>query len=258
MLRSLLVAAASVALVSGCGSSPGAAPSTGGAARTAAGQVVGGGSGASGPDEGAAAEGGPDGAAEPSPGAGDTVRAQDALAGVLERTVPASGSGRTEVVPGAESAPRGDRLQRVRVEVEGGIGVDGHAFAAMVMTTLNDPRSWSSEGWTFARTDGDADLVVRLASPDLSERLCRPLRTRGTLSCRSSEGVILTHHRWVKGQEDYGDDLTGYRQYVVNHEVGHALGRSHTGCPEAGAPAPVMQQQTIDVDPCVPNPWVEP
>jgi hypothetical protein len=42
---------------------------------------------------------------------------------------------------------------------------------------------------------------------------------------------------------------------MVNHEVGHVLGRGHAFCPAAGAPAPVMVQQTKGVAPCRPNPW---
>jgi Protein of unknown function (DUF3152) len=42
---------------------------------------------------------------------------------------------------------------------------------------------------------------------------------------------------------------------MVNHEVGHALGRGHAACPRAGDPARVMMQQTKGVDACRPNPW---
>jgi hypothetical protein len=42
---------------------------------------------------------------------------------------------------------------------------------------------------------------------------------------------------------------------VVNHEVGHALGHGHVGCPAAGAPAPVMQPQYYGLDGCAQNIW---
>ncbi|WP_435818523.1 DUF3152 domain-containing protein, partial [Amycolatopsis coloradensis] len=29
-------------------------------------------------------------------------------------------------------------------------------------------------------------------------------------------------------------DLLAYHRYAVNHEVGHALGHGHVGCPESG------------------------
>ncbi len=66
---------------------------------------------------------------------------------------------------------------------------------------------------------------------------------------------MLNAERWARGARTYGADLSGYRRYMVNHEVGHALGRGHAACPRAGDPARVMMQQTKGVDACRPNPW---
>ena len=182
----------------------------------------------------------------------------DALAGVLARRVPDVGTGKLVTVKGVSSAPGEGKVRTVRISVEGGLPVDGDAFAAFVLRTLNDPRSWPREGYAFARTDGKADTDVVLASPQTSAKMCRPLQTNGTLSCRNGQKVILTWYRWVNGQEDFGGDLTLYRQYLVNHEVGHFLGHGHEGCPGAGELAPVMMQQTKGVKPCKPNAWPYP
>ena len=46
------------------------------------------------------------------------------------------------------------------------------------MATLNDPRSWGrGRSTSFARTDGDAEMRVLLASPKTVDALCAPLRT---------------------------------------------------------------------------------
>jgi hypothetical protein len=169
------------------------------------------------------------------------------------------GPGTFTVVPGKVPAPdNGPKAKRmtVRVEVENGTDVDLQAFAQQVMATLNDPRSWGHGGtMTFARTDAArADIRVMLASPDTSERMCKPLQTHGTQSCSIGNKAIITSYRWAKGTSEF-DSLAVYREYVVNHEVGHVLGHHHEKCPGKGKLAPVMQQQTIKVAPCRPNGW---
>ena len=50
---------------------------------------------------------------------------------------------------------------------------------ATVMATLNDARGWGGDGSTsFARTDGDAEIRVILASPQTVDALCVPLQER--------------------------------------------------------------------------------
>jgi hypothetical protein len=181
-------------------------------------------------------------------------------AGLLSAKFISSGSGKLITVPGNISAPssRG-RLVRVKVQVEKGLNVNRLRFAAFVLNTLNDPRSWGHGGTRrFSRVDGDYDIRVVLASPNTSARMCRPLRTFGRLSCHSRDASILTIYRWVKAIPDYGSDRTAYRHYVVNHEVGHALGKGHEYCPGKGRLAPVMQQQTKGLQGCRVNPWPYP
>ena len=180
----------------------------------------------------------------------------DRLAGLLSAAAPASASGELVVVPGSAPAPFPDRAVRsVRVEVEAGLDVDPALFAQMVMATLNDSRSWGGDGsMSFARTDGEAELRVVLASPALTDVLCAPLETVGIYSCGISGRAVLNYGRWVQATPEFAD-RTVYRQYLVNHEVGHLLGHGHVACPAPGAVAPVMQQQTIAVAPCVVNGW---
>ena len=184
------------------------------------------------------------------------LSAADLVAGLTSATVPQRGDGRLVTVSGELPAPGKGRVVKVRVEVEAGLSIDPQAFASFVLRTLNDRRGWGHDGSvTFARTDRAATVRVVLASPDTSARLCRPLQTFGRLSCRSGDAAILTIYRWVRAIPEYGSDRTGYRRYVVSHEVGHFLGHGHGSCPGRGRPAPVMMQQTKGLQGCEPNSW---
>ncbi len=160
-------------------------------------------------------------------------------------------------LPGTGERVGRGRLVSYRVEVETGVPVRPEDFVAEVDAALRDPRGWTAaDGVSLQRTDADdATLTVVLASPPTTDRLCRPLRTRGTYSCFSTDRAVINADRWLYGAASYAGDLTGYRTYVVNHEVGHGLGHRHRNCPSPGAPAPVMMQQTKGLSGCARNPW---
>lgn len=65
--------------------------------------------------------------------------------------------------------------------------------------------------------------------------------------------MVLNVDRWAHAVPRY--DLGTYRRYLVNHETGHRFGFGHDACPGKGKPAPVMQQQTLGLHGCKPNPW---
>jgi hypothetical protein len=160
-------------------------------------------------------------------------------------------------VPGeGEIAGDGPTLVRYLVEVEAGLNVDPECFARVVEATLADDRSWIGTGrFSMQRVDSEPTLRVTLASPSVVDTYCLPLNTAGIFSCWDGNRAMLNFDRWVNGATDFGDDLTEYRIYMVNHEVGHGLGYGHEDCPTAGEPAPVMMQQTKTVGSCLPNGW---
>ncbi|WP_164545181.1 DUF3152 domain-containing protein [Antribacter gilvus] len=196
-------------------------------------------------------------APEPTPSAAPVP---DPGSGLTGTTVEPALSGELVIAAGGTEPPGPGKVWTVRVEVEKGLPVDVGVFADAVLATLNDPRGWSQvDGVTFARTDGDApDARVVLTSPATTDTLCAPLDTGGHLSCGMGNAAVLNFGRWVNGAEAFGDDVVTYRQYLVNHEVGHVLGHHHAQCPAPGALAPVMVQQTLSTGGCLPNGWPRP
>lgn len=168
------------------------------------------------------------------------------------------GNGALAAVAGVGPAAGKGPLRRYRVQVEGGIGENGATFAAAVQRTLSDKRSWGAQN-SFERVDsGPVAFTVVLASPTLAERLCKPPEIQYTLSCFSGGRSVINLARWRYGVDAYAGKLADYRRYVVNHEVGHALGHGHEQCGGAGQLAPVMMQQTKGIGTCRANPWPYP
>ena len=165
-------------------------------------------------------------------------------------------TGNLRVVPGSSGAKGPGAPLRFMVEVEGGLDVDRRAFAARVERVLFRKRGWRTGGISLKRVDsGRAAFRVALASRALTDRLCAPLATVGLYSCNQGGRAVLNFWRWKNGADAYGHRLHRYRIYMINHEVGHALGHGHALCPAAGRRAPIMMQQTMGVGACRPNPW---
>jgi hypothetical protein len=168
------------------------------------------------------------------------------------------GNGRLSTVPGGSGVAGKGPLRRYRVQLEGGITANGSAFADMVQRTLSDKRSWGAQ-WSFQRADsGPVNFTVVLVSPTLAEHLCKPSEIHYQLSCYSGGRSVINLARWRDGADAYAGQLGAYRRYVINHEVGHALGHDHEPCHGAGQLAPVMMQQTKGIGVCRPNPWPYP
>jgi hypothetical protein len=204
--------------------------------------------------------------AAPSPSPTSPFPAADVLQ--LDGDVPVKGSGKFAFANerGPVAGGRGT-LRRYKVAVEEGSGEDVAAFAAQVRAVLSDERSWIGGGSVrmqmVAGTDL-ADFTVYLATRETAGRMCElggtGIRINGVpfTSCRAVGKAIINLDRWRKSARPYLEaraGLASYRQYVINHEVGHELGHRHEGCPKAGGPAPVMVQQTLTLRGCVPFSW---
>ena len=164
-----------------------------------------------------------------------------------------------KVIPG-QSPPSSDGpRRRFILEIDRKLGRDGENFAEEVVKILYDYRSWGGRGRLGMRRvdSGKAAFRVTLAKPSTTDELCAPLATNGIYSCWNGYRAVINSMRWMRGAEPYKWDkfLIKYRRYLINHEVGHALGHGHRYCPARGAEAPVMMQQTKGVRPCSRNWW---
>ncbi|MBF6174670.1 DUF3152 domain-containing protein [Nocardia blacklockiae] len=139
------------------------------------------------------------------------------------------------------------------VEVEDGVDTAAlggdEAVARMVEATLANPKSWTHDPkFGFRRIDsGEPDFRISLTSRQTTKTACGfeiPLDS----SCYNADlgRVVLSEVRWVRGASAFEGDIGSYRQYQINHEVGHAIGyHEHQPCETDGGLAPVMMQQTF-------------
>jgi hypothetical protein len=165
------------------------------------------------------------------------------------------GKGTWHIVPGAAAAVgRGDEQAfTYTVEVEDGMDTAAFggddSFARMVDSTLANPKSWIKDPrFAFRRIDhGTPAFRVSLTSQRTTRKACGfdiPIDS----SCFNGDlgRVVLDEPRWVRGAAAFEGDIGSYRQYLVNHEIGHAIGyRRHQPCRVDGGLAPVMMQQTF-------------
>lgn len=187
-------------------------------------------------------------------------------AGLPAGTLPAggpyteAGAKAWHVVPGSTRQIGQGRAKvfKYTVEVENALdptmyGGD-NVFAQMVDQTLANPKGWThNPQFAFIRIDkGQPDFRISLTSPVTVRDACG-YEFRLETSCynpvygpNQQERVILNEARWVRGAVPFEGDVGSYRQYVVSHEVGHAIGYvHHEPCDKQGGLAPVMMQQTF-------------
>lgn len=160
-------------------------------------------------------------------------------------------------------------LVRFRVAVEDGIDSDLAEFADFAEQTLGGAQGWTAGGdTTLQRVPQEVphDFTLHLATGQTTAQMCADGGLDimgdglpdGGVSCHYDGNVMINLNRWRLSVPHFvGDEvpLEVYRQMLINHEVGHALGLGHESCPGEGEPAPVMQQQTITLDGCEPYAW---
>lgn len=144
---------------------------------------------------------------------------------------------------GTSPAVGGPNRVTYTVEIEDGVQLVGgpETFATDVSTILADPRGWTGDKQHgFQRVDSrKPDLRIRLTSQMTTRDVCGfAIPFEG--SCVNGDNVTINVARWVRGAVSFQGALVEYKQYVVNHEVGHGLGYDHKSCP-AESVEPVVE-----------------
>lgn len=139
--------------------------------------------------------------------------------------------------------------------------------ARFIMDTLQDARSWTRFGMRFkqvASTAAKHHIRIIMASPARLKALFPTADMEKWSVTKGDEfpvPIYFNTDNWEFGIRTSGHaTVAEYRQYVINHEVGHALGFSHLqcGCADEAAcskDACIMQQQTHGTQGCQPTSW---
>ncbi|WP_307856817.1 DUF3152 domain-containing protein [Mycolicibacter acidiphilus] len=167
------------------------------------------------------------------------------------------------IVPGTtqEFGQGTEKVFAYTIEVENGIDTTpfggDEAFARMVDQTLSNPKGWTHNPQIgFVRVDAasrvNPDFRISLTSPMTVREGCG-YEIELEASCynpsygvHAEPRVFINEARWVRGAVPFQGDIGSYRQYLINHEVGHALGyQHHEPCDKQDGLAPIMMQQTF-------------
>lgn len=149
--------------------------------------------------------------------------------------------------------PAPTRVVTYSVTWDGYLWGDFNQFSKFADEVLHDWNGWPRAAIEFRQVPSGGDFTLVLAVPWALPNY-DPVCTVDW-SCQAGRYVVINDARWVFGSPFWPGPLDDYRRMVINHEVGHWLGLGHAYCSAPGAPAPVMQQQSMGMQGCATNPW---
>lgn len=172
-------------------------------------------------------------------------------------TVKTAVQSRKNVTFALKAAPLPTHSYTYCVAAKGVAGSNLSGFAAKLAAVYADSRGWGLKGQVvLTKVTSGCDFTAWLSAASQVPSfggVCDSI-----WSCRIGNNVVINFDRWqhaTTAWNNAGGSLDDYRSMVINHETGHWFEFGHSYCSGAGQPAPVMQQQSIDLQGCKFNPW---
>ena len=136
----------------------------------------------------------------------------------------------------------------------------------LIHLTIHDPRGWwitTHSAVEHTLNKANSDIRIHKVSRREMRKHFPQMRLKGLSVTESSPhgqaNIYFDQQNWNQSPPRFTGDRTTYRQYLIQHEMGHALmnlddvSLKHF---DETKPCPVMYQQSLGtVGKCQPNPW---
>jgi hypothetical protein len=201
---------------------------------------------------------------------GQTMVLSDALIGTYLDTITPTPANRSDLLLAVHYAMGKGQTLSLAVSPKGTAirtyctatrGVSDAALEDMIgklASTYADTRGWNAGGKiAFAHVASGCEYTVWLSAA--SEMTSFGSICDNYYNCQVGSSVVVNNDRWTQATPPWnatGASLEDYRTLIIDHETGHRLGfYDNPTCPAPGGPAPVMMQQSIDLQGCTFNRW---
>lgn len=132
----------------------------------------------------------------------------------------------------------------------------------LIVSTILDKRGFAKlYNIIFTNSPKKADIILKKKCKNYMDKKF-PTLSGFSVTVMSSIGpnkIYINDFNWNNLPKDFEDTLITYRQYVIQHELGHAIAnKGHTTFDSnIYTKCPVMYQQTRGTkNKCIPNPWL--